>query len=291
VNVPLGILVLFIIRTQLVGEWADARGESFDLPGALVYGLSLVFVMNGFSRLPDRAGLALVIAGTVFIAVFIWWENRTPQPLLKLSLLVKNRVFAFSNLAALINYSATFAVTFLLSFYLQYIRGLAPVAAGTILVIQPMVMAVFSSYAGKLSDRIEPGKIASMGMAMTACGLFLLSFISVDTSYAYLIGTLVLLGLGFAFFSSPNTNAVMSSVKKHEYGVASGILGTMRLVGQMLSMGIAMVIISLFIGHVVITPDVADQLLAGIRIGFTIFALLCCCGIFFSLVRGKVREG
>ena len=290
VNVPLGILVLFIIRTQLVGEWADARGESFDLPGALVYGLSLVFVMYGFSRLPDRAGLALVIAGTVFIAVFIWWENRTPQPLLKLSIVVKNRVFAFSNLAALINYSATFAVTFLLSFYLQYIRGLTPVAAGTILVIQPMVMAVFSSYAGKLSDRIEPGKIASMGMAMTACGLFLLSFIAVDTSYAYLIGTLVLLGLGFAFFSSPNTNAVMSSVKKHEYGVASGTLGTMRLVGQMLSMGIAMVIISLFIGPVMITPDVADQLLAGIRIGFTIFAILCCCGIFFSLVRGKVHE-
>jgi hypothetical protein len=129
-----------------------------------------------------------------------------------------------------------------------------------------------------------------MGMAMTACGLFPLSFISVETSYAYLIGTLVLLGLGFAFFSSPNTNAVMSSVKKHEYGVASGILGTMRLVGQMLSMGIAMVIISLFIGPVMITPDVADQLLAGIRIGFTIFAILCCCGIFFSLVRGNVRE-
>jgi len=120
--------------------------------------------------------------------------------------------------------------------------------------------------------------------------LFLLSFLSVDTSYAYLIGTLVLLGLGFAFFSSPNTNAVMSSVKKHEYGVASGTLGTMRLVGQMLSMGIAMVIISLFIGPVMITPAVADQLLAGIRIGFTIFAILCCCGIFFSLVRGKVRE-
>jgi EmrB/QacA subfamily drug resistance transporter len=290
VNVPLGILVLATIRTKLEGEWADARGETFDISGALLYGLALVCVMNGFSRLPDMSGLALVIAGTVFIAVFIWWEERTPQPLLKLSLLVKNRVFAFSNLAALINYSATFSVTFFLSFYLQYIRGLTPAAAGTILVIQPVVQAIFSSYAGKLSDRIEPGKIASMGMAMTACGLFLLSLISADTHFAFLIGTLVLLGLGFAFFSSPNTNAVMSSVKKHEYGVASGILGTMRLVGQMLSMGIAMVIISLFIGHVMITPDVADELLMSIRVGFVIFAILCCCGIFFSFVRGKVSE-
>jgi EmrB/QacA subfamily drug resistance transporter len=290
VNVPLGILVLAIIGRKLEGEWADARGETFDISGALLYGVALVFVMYGFSRLPDMSGLTLVIAGTVFIAVFIWWENRTLQPLLKLSLWVKNRVFAFSNLAALINYSATFSVTFFLSFYLQYIRGLTPAAAGTILVIQPVVQAVFSSYAGKLSDRIEPGKIASMGMAMTACGLFLLSFISVDTSYAYLIGTLVLLGLGFAFFSSPNTNAVMSSVKKHEYGVASGTLGTMRLVGQMLSMGIAMVIITLFIGRVMITPDAGTQLLMGIRVGFTLFAVLCCCGIFFSLVRGTVRE-
>ncbi len=127
-------------------------------------------------------------------------------------------------------------------------------------------------------------------MTLTACGLFLLSFLSADTALAYLICTLVLLGLGFAFFSSPNTNAVMSSVTKPYYGVASGTLGTMRLVGQMLSMGIAMVIITLFIGRVMISPDVADQLLMSIRVGFIFFALLCCCGIFFSLVRGTVRD-
>ena len=291
VNVPLGILVLAIIRTKLDGEWADARGETFDISGALLYGLALVFVMYGFSRLPDRAGLVLVAAGTVFLAAFVWWEHRTPSPLINLSLFLENRVFAFSNLAALINYSATFSVTFFLSFYLQYIRGFSPAVAGTILVTQPVVQAIFSSYAGKLSDRIEPARIASLGMAMTACGLFLLSLISADTPLEFLIGTLVLLGLGFAFFSSPNSNAVMSSVKKPQYGVASGTLGTMRLVGQMLSMGIAMVIITLFIGRVIITPDVGTQLLMGIRVGFTLFAVLCCCGIFFSLVLGTVREG
>jgi MFS family permease len=104
------------------------------------------------------------------------------------------------------------------------------------------------------------------------------------------MGSLVLLGLGFAFFSSPNTNAIMSSVERKQYGVASGTLGTMRLVGQMLSMGIAMVILAVVIGRVMITPDVAVQLLTSIRIGFGIFAALCCCGIFFSLVRGTVRE-
>jgi len=290
INVPLGILILVIIRTKLKGEWADARGESFDISGALLYGLALVCVMFGFSLLPNVLGMVLVVVGTLILAAFVWWEHHTPSPLINLSLFLKNRVFAFSNLAALINYSATFSVTFFLSFYLQYIRGFSPAVAGTILVTQPVVQALFSSYAGRLSDRIEPGRIASTGMAMTAGGLFLLSLLSADTSLAYLIGTLVLLGLGFAFFSSPNTNAVMSSVAKPFYGVASGTLGTMRLMGQMFSMGIAMVIISLFIGHVMITPDVGTQLLMGIRVGFTLFALLCCCGIFFSLVRGSVRE-
>jgi EmrB/QacA subfamily drug resistance transporter len=290
INVPLGILILAIIRTKLEGEWADARGESFDLSGALLYGLALVCVMYGFSLLPDVSGILLAVTGTLVLAAFVWWEYRTPSPLINLSLFLKNRVFAFSNLAALINYSATFSVTFFLSFYLQYIKGYSPALAGTILVTQPVVQALFSSSAGRLSDRIEPGRIASVGMALTACGLFLLSLLSADTALAYLIGTLVLLGLGFAFFSSPNTNAVMSSVTKPYYGVASGTLGTMRLVGQMLSMGIAMVIISLLIGRIMITPEVADQLLMSIRIGFTCFALLCCCGIFFSLVRGTVRD-
>ena len=290
VNVPLGILILAIIRTKLVGEWADARGESFDISGALLYGFALVCVMYGFSILPNVSGLVLVVGGTLGLAAFVWWEHHTPSPLINLSLFLKNRVFAFSNLAALINYSATFSVTFFLSFYLQYIKLLSPAVAGTILVTQPVVQAVFSSYAGRLSDRIEPGRIASAGMAITAGGLFLLSLLSADTSLTYLIGTLILLGLGFAFFSSPNTNAIMSSVIKPYYGVASGTLGTMRLVGQMLSMGIAMVIISLFIGRVMMTPEVGTQILISIRAGFTFFALLCCCGVFFSLVRGSVRE-
>lgn len=290
VNIPLGILILAIIRTKLEGEWADARGESFDISGALLYGLALVSVMYGFSLLPDVSGVILVVAGTVFLGAFVWWEHVTPSPLINLSLFLKNRVFAFSNLAALINYSATFSVTFFLSFYLQYIRLLSPAVAGTILVTQPVVQALFSSYAGRLSDRIEPGRIASAGMAITAVGLFLLSFLSADTALTYLTGTLILLGLGFAFFSSPNTNAIMSSVTKPYYGVASGTLGTMRLAGQMLSMGIAMVIISVFIGRVMITPEVGSQILMSMRVGFTFFALLCCCGIFFSLVRGSMRE-
>ncbi len=106
----------------------------------------------------------------------------------------------------------------------------------------------------------------------------------------FLIVGLLLLGLGFALFASPNTNAVMSSVEKRFYGVASGTLGTMRLTGQMLSMGIAMLLFAIYLGRVQITPEFYPLFLRSVQIAFIIFAILCFGGIFASLARGKIRE-
>jgi EmrB/QacA subfamily drug resistance transporter len=289
VNVPIGLVTIAIILSRFDREWTDAKGETFDLRGALLYGMALVAVMYGFSLLPNPIGAGYLVSGSVLLGAFIMAEVRTQNPLVDLRLFRANRVFAFSNLAALINYSATFAVTFFLSFYLQYIRGLPPSFAGIILVTQPIVQAVFSSPAGRLSDRIEPGRIASLGMGLTATGLLALAFLGADTPLFVLIAVLALLGFGFALFSSPNTNAIMSAVEKRYYGVASGTLGTMRLVGQMLSMGIAMMILAVFVGRVAITPDAYPALLTSIRVGFSIFSVLCIFGIYFSLVRGKLR--
>jgi EmrB/QacA subfamily drug resistance transporter len=289
VNVPIGLVTIAIILSRFDREWTDAKGETFDLRGALLYGMALVAVMYGFSLLPNPIGAGYLVSGSVLLGAFIMAEVRTQNPLVDLRLFRANRVFAFSNLAALINYSATFAVTFFLSFYLQYIRGLPPSFAGIILVTQPIVQAVFSSPAGRLSDRIEPGRIASLGMGLTATGLLALAFLGADTPLFVLIAVLALLVFGFALFSSPNTNAIMSAVEKRYYGVASGTLGTMRLVGQMLSMGIAMMILAVFVGRVAITPDAYPALLTSIRVGFSIFSVLCIFGIYFSLVRGKLR--
>jgi len=290
INLPLGIFTIALLAWGLPGEWADARGERFDLKGAVQYALSLICVMYGFTLLPGVYGILLVLAGLVMLAIFVIRELRIPFPLLDITLFRDNRVFAFSNIAALINYSATFAITFFLSLYLQYVKGFPAGYAGTILVVQPVMQALLSTYAGRLSDRIEPGKIASAGMALTATGLLLLVTIDATTSLAFLIATLALLGIGFALFSSPNTNAIMSSVEKRNYGVASGTLGTMRLVGQMLSMGIAMMILAMVVGKVAITDALYPQLLTSMHYGFLIFFVLCVAGIFFSLVRGKVRD-
>ncbi|HUK39004.1 MAG TPA: MFS transporter [Methanomicrobiales archaeon] len=291
VNVPVGIIALWLIRTRLHGEWADARGEGFDAAGSVLYGLSLVAVMVGFTWLPALPGLLMIVLGGVLLAGFVLKERRVRHPVLDTALFTGNRVFALSNLAALINYAATFAVTFFLSFYLQSIRGYDPAMAGLILVTQPILQAIFSSPAGRLSDRVEPGKVASAGMGLCALGLLLLAFIRESTPLPYLLLALALLGVGFALFSSPNTNAVMSSVERRCYGVASGTLGTMRYIGQMLSMGIAMTLFSVYIGQVEIGPGNYPGLLTAIQTGFMIMTVLCVIGIFPSLARGKMREG
>lgn len=288
-NVPLGIAVVLMVLWKLKGEWAEARGEKFDFVGALIYALALPAIMYGFSELPGRTGFLLVIVGVLGLGAFVTWEARARNPVLNVNLFRKNAVFALSNLAALINYSATFAVAFLLSLYLQYIKGFDAQYAGYVLASQPVVMAVFSPFAGRLSDRIEPRLVASAGMAMATVGLFLLIFLYENTSLWYVVTVLALLGLGFALFSSPNTNAVMSSVEKKYYGVASGTLGTMRLTGQMLSMGVAMLVFAVYMGDVELTTRYYPVFLTSVRVAFLIFTVLCFGGIFASLARGKVH--
>ena len=288
-NVPLGALILAAVWLKMPQEWADSRGEPFDWKGSLVYLLMLTAFMLGFTWLPRWSGLALLLAAAGTVPVFMSWEAGHAHPIFQARLIRGNTVFAFSNLAALVNYSATFAITFLLSLYLQYIKGLTPQAAGLVLVAQPVVMAAFSPLAGKLSDRLEPRLVASLGMGVSAVGLFLFIWLNSRSGLGFIVPALMLVGFGFALFSSPNTNAVMGSVEKKHYGVASATLGTMRMVGQMLSMGIATLVFSLFIGKVRIMPDSFPLFLNSMKVSFVIFFILCCCGVFFSLARGRMR--
>lgn len=291
VNVPLGILCVLFTIWKLPMEWRDAAGERFDLKGSVLWGVALVTSIYGLSILPGLSGLVLIASGIVALLVFILLEVRIPNPVLNMYLFLGNRVFTFSNLAALINYSATYAVTFLLSLYLQIAKGFSAEYAGLALVAQPVMQALFSPLAGKLSDRVDPGRVASAGMAVTVAGLFLLTFLEADTTIVFILACLVLLGAGFGIFSSPNTNAILSSVDRKFYGVASGMVGTMRLLGQMLSMGLAMTIFALFIGKEQLEQATLSSFIESIRVAFLIFFVLCLLGMAFSLVRVKKMQG
>ncbi len=289
-NVPLCLFVIGGIVWKMKGEWAGAGGEKMDIAGAVIYGVALFATMFGLSRLPGVMGMILILTGIAGIVLFGFWETRTDSPLINISIFRSNRAYAFSNIAALINYSATSAVSFLLSLYLQFIKNLSPQSAGLILIAQPLVMTAFSPLAGRISDRVEPRIVSSIGMALCTLGLLSFTLLSQETPLGFVIASLLFMGLGFACFSSPNTNAIMSSVDKRFYGIASGTLGTMRLVGQMLSMGFAMLIFSLVIGRVKIAPPYYTQFIGSLRILFGVFAALCCAGIFASLSRGTVHR-
>jgi EmrB/QacA subfamily drug resistance transporter len=285
----LGLMLTVLVFWRLKGEWAEARGERFDVLGSIILGVAVAVGMYGFSALPTTLGIVLFVAGVLCMLVFVRWEARTDSPILNLSLFRKNTVFVFSNLAALITYSSTFAVTFLLSLYLQYTGGLSPQTAGLILVVSSVVTTIFTPIAGRLSDRIEPRLVAAVGMMFLGVALLVLVFSTGEMAMGLIIAALAIYGIGIGLFSSPNTNAVMGSVDRRFLGVASGTLGTMRTSGMMLSMGIVMILFSIYIGDAQITPEYYPAFLTSMRTGFIIFVVLSFGGIFAQLAGIKVR--
>ena len=288
-NTILGAGLVALTHWGMHGEWAEARGEKLDVVGSVIYGVAQFAMVLGLTKLPAPLGIVLLAMGILGLVAFIYWEGRVAQPVLNLGLFRGNVVFGMSNLAAFINYSATFGAVFLLSLYLQYIAGFSPQKAGLILVAQPIMMALLSPFAGRLSDRIEPRVVASIGMIFSAVGLAMLITLGMQTQTGYIVAALLVLGIGFGLFSSPNTNAIMGAVERRYYGVASAITGTMRLTGQVFSMAAAALIFSIFVGRAKITPEHFAEFLHSVRTAFGLFAGLCVIGVFVSLARGKVR--
>jgi len=289
------VLALAVIAASI--RWlpedrlADSH-ERYDTLGAILIMISLIALIYGASSLHTlTVGPAITVCGVVGLALFAVHEIRADHPLLNIRVLAANTTFAFSNVAALINYSATFSTGYLLSLYLQIVRGYGAQAAGTLLLIQPLLMAVLSPLAGRLSDRTQPRVVSSVGMGVTAIGLVILATLRQGTEIWIVAGVLVLLGIGFALFASPNTNAVMSSVDRRFYGVASSTIGTMRLVGQAISMAIVSFIFAANLGQAKITPAVGPQLMQSTTEAFLVFAVMCGFGVFFSLARGRVARG
>jgi MFS family permease len=280
-----GIASYFFLKA----EWRGSKDDKFDFTGSLVYVISMSAFMFGFARLPDMHAIIIASSGLAGLILFVFIELKLKFPVLDIRLFRSNRIFAFSNLAALINYAATFAIGFILSLYLQYVKGYAPREAGLLLITQPVVMAAFASVAGRWSDRYDSRLLASAGMGILAAGLLMLCFISNETSIAYLIACMIVLGMGFRIFSSPNTNAVMSSVEPRFLGIASAIIATMRTTGQMMSLGIATLIIHIFIGEAKVDSSNMSAFLDAVRVGFIAFTIVCVLGVFASLAGGKIH--
>ena len=289
ISALLGFVMFLLAYRYLRREQGSAAGESFDRVGCFLYMSGLVASLQGFAFLTGGAGPALLLCvGLILLAGFAAYERRQEYPLLEVRLFTENLTFAFSNLAAMINYCATFAVGFLASLYLQVVLDLDARSAGLVMLSQPLLMAVFSPFAGHLSDRMEPRIVASGGMALTALGLLLFAFVDADTSLSWVIADLSLMGLGFAFFSSPNNNAIMGAVGREKYGVAASALSTMRMAGQAVSISTVALIMSWHGGQSAMGQS-APMVLQSMRSALGLFTVLSMLGIVFSLKRGRVR--
>lgn len=284
------LAVTFVLALRHVErDHPVSHGEPFDAVGSVLNALFLSLLIFGMTRVPHREAWFLFAGGALSGVLFVIHQLKASHPVLRISLFRGNAVFLKSNLAAMINYSATFAIAFLMSIYFQVVQGFTPQGAGVLLLAQPVAQALLSPAMGKLSDRVEPGILASLGMAVITAVLVCFALLGTSAHTAVIVAGLVLLGVGFALFSSPNTNAVMSSVGHRDLGMASAILSTMRVAGQILSMGIAMLVFSLVIGRVKIDASSAAHFVDAMRMCFAVFAVLCAAGVYFSMSRGKLR--
>ncbi len=279
---------LAILFSRVRREWAGAKGEKYDFIGSLMFCIMLFSLMYGFTLLPATLGIWIILIGVTGLVAFVAWELKTEAPIFNIHLLTRNRLFAFSALTQLMYHISIFSVSFILSLYLQYIRGFSPQNAGFVLLAQPVIQAALAPIGGRISDRVQPRIIASVGLTIGLVGLLLLLYTTGGTALLLIIISLVLLGAGAAFFAPPNANAIMSSVEKRQFGVASAIESVTRSIGQTFSIGILMLLFSLHMGTAQITPQYYPAFTESIRMAILIFAGFCFCSIFVSAARGKL---
>jgi EmrB/QacA subfamily drug resistance transporter len=277
-----------LLFTKIKGEWAEAKGQKFDVIGSALFCTMLFAIIYGFSLLPATPGILTISIGFVLLVIFIQWEQKTESPLFNVRLFSKNRLFVFSNITQFLYHIAIFSISFILSLYLQYIKGFSPQSAGIVLLAQPVMQAALAQVAGRVSDRVQPRIIATLGLVTVLTAILLLLRETEVTSETSIIIALALVGSGAAFFGIPNTNAIMNCVEKKYYGVASAIDSTTRNFGQAFSMGVIMLLFSLYMGRAQITPEHYPAFLLSIRMAFIIQAGLLSCSIVLSALRGKL---
>jgi EmrB/QacA subfamily drug resistance transporter len=283
---PLGFFALVVAIKKTQPLPGIAKGEPFDWIGSACYAVAVVSLMVGATHLSEGLWAWGGVGLSLFCFVlFYHLELRSRFPLLDVRLLRDNRVFALSNLAGLFNYAATFGVTFFLSLYLQYVKGMGPQMAGSILIVQPIMQTIFSPICGRLSDKVSASLVATTGMALCAIGLAIAATLGANSSLVGVFFLLIFLGIGFALFSSPNMSMIMGSVEPRYLGIASGLNSTMRTLGMTVSMMVITLIFSFLMGGHGITTETQPQFLASMRLALLVFCSFCIIGIGCSLGR------
>jgi EmrB/QacA subfamily drug resistance transporter len=285
---PLAVLCAVLVAIH-VRETERQQDQHLDWVGSLLFiaASSLFFV--GLSELPELLGGMLALGGLLLLAAFVYQQEHSPYPLIRLRRMVQNLVFFRSIQASFLMYAANYPLQFLLSLYLQYIRGLSPADAGQLMLLQAMMMAILAPLAGRLSDRLEPRILASLGCVFFAIGFVILALLDQDSGLSQVVIALLVMGTGFGLFSSPNNNGALSVVPHDKLSIASSLLNISRTLGNMLGMAVVVFLFNLFIGNAQLVPEQYPALMRLLEIAFMLCAGYALVAAWRSWSRGKVR--
>jgi predicted MFS family arabinose efflux permease len=286
-QIPLVLALLLFIKLKLPGDWKNEEHSRFDWVGSGIFIIFACSLVYGLSMLASAAGIMLLAISAASLAAFIVHQSRDKQPLIRVQMFRESRVFSLSLSTSFLMYGSNFAIIFLLSLYLQYIKGLSPSQAGQILLLQALCMALVAPFAGKLSDKFEPRIIATLGCFIVGCGFMFLINIDMTTSAAYIGGSLALVGLGFGLFSTPNNNAIMSAVKAQEVGVASASMNLSRTIGNLVGMSIVNLMMHHYIGDAKFTPEQNPALMTTVSLALMMSLSFVVVACFLSAARGR----
>ncbi|MBR3410326.1 MAG: MFS transporter [Candidatus Methanomethylophilaceae archaeon] len=239
-------------------------------------------------NLPETWAVCMFLIGLVLLVAFVRLQSVSDDRILDVRLF-RNRMFSGSCIAAFLNYASSYSLSFFLALYLQSLQGLSATEAGMLMLIQPAVQAIFTPFFGKRSDFVSDKRILpTLGMLVIAVGVASIIFYDVDTPMWAIVLTMMLTGFGFSLFSAPNTSLIMSSVPAKDTGEASAMISVMRQTGMMISMGIAMTVISVIMGSADnISPETYSDFINVMRVSFVICTIMCLTGAVTSMMRGK----
>ncbi len=286
-QVPLVLLLLVFIFAFFKGEWKHPERVKYDYKGTLLFTVFTFSLVYGLSKLPSLLGIALSCFALITLGVFVLHQSKSRQPLIRVQMFRESKVFSLSLTTSFFMYGSNFAIVFLLSLYLQFIKGYSPAFTGKILLLQALAMAVMAPFAGKLSDKFEPRVISTIGCIIVAFGFILLNLIDINTSAEHVGVALLMTGLGFGLFSTPNNNAIMGSVSENEVGIASASMNLSRTVGNLVGMSLVNLMLHYFIGETSLDDSQTEQLMLTISLALKMslsFVLFAC---LFSSLRGR----
>lgn len=287
--IPFLLMCIILLVWKIPKEWKTYENDKIDTVGSIIYSIGILLFIYGFTSLTTMNGLILTVIGLIILCIFGVYELRVKSPVFNMNLF-KNKKFTSSNIAALCSYIAVMVVTTILNYHFQYVRGWDAQKAGMILIITPIIMAVMAPNAGKLSDKIHPQKLAAIGMSIAAVALTILTFLDGKTPLYFVILAMILQGIGMGLFSSPNMNAIMSSVPPKDAPIASASQATMRTIGQTMSLGILTLVFAWIMGTLPLAHKYSGMILQSSHIICGISTTACIIAIFASLVGIKSKD-